>query len=132
MKKYSSCMLVDDEMDLLDVLKANLECLFERIDTCSDGQQAFEQIRSNQYDLIVSDVQMPHMKGDELLRNLRTHGIVTPFICMSGNGNRIQMMETKKQGAVVYMEKPFDFDLFLEEIKIVMESEPGKHRKFRV
>ncbi len=128
MKKYSSCMLVDDETDLLEALKANLEGMFERIDTCSDGQQAFDQISSNQYDLIVSDVQMPNMKGDELLRNLRISGIVTPFICMSGNGNKAHMTETQKQGAVAYMEKPFDFDLFLEKIRIVMENSPGKRR----
>lgn len=126
MKKYSSCMLVDDEIDLLEALKANLEGMFDRVDTCSDGKQAFDRISASQYDLIVSDVQMPNMKGDELLINLRTHGIVTPFICMSGNGSTSQILESKRQGAVAYMEKPFDFDLFLEKIRIVMENSAHK------
>lgn len=119
-------MLVDDEADLLEAMRVGLEAVFERVDTCSDGQQALDRISNNKYDLIVSDVQMPKMKGDELLRNLRTKGIATPFICMSGNGTNAQMAETKRQGAVDYMEKPFDFDLFIEKIIMMMENNSNK------
>jgi DNA-binding NtrC family response regulator len=126
MKKYNSCMLVDDEIDLLETMKMGLESVFEKVDTCRDGREAFDIITSNHYDLIVSDVQMPNMKGDELLRSLRTKGIQTPFICISGNGNHAQMMENKRQGAVDYMDKPFDFDLFILKIQFMIEAHSKK------
>lgn len=127
MKKYNSCILVDDEIDLLETMKMGLESVFEKVDTCSDGRQAYDIITSSHYDLIVSDVQMPNMKGDELLRNLRTKGIQTPFICISGNGDRAKMMENKRQGGVDYMDKPFDFDLFIEKIQSMIEAHAKKH-----
>tara|TARA_B110001454_G_scaffold219194_1_gene251323 strand:- start:80668 stop:81126 length:459 start_codon:yes stop_codon:yes gene_type:complete len=126
MKKYNSCMLVDDEVDLLETMKLSLECFFEKVDTCSDGKEAFEIIASQKYDFIVSDVQMPNMKGDELLKNLRTIGISTPFICISGNGSKAQVLDAQRQGGADYMDKPFDFDLLIEKIQSMIEAHAKK------
>jgi DNA-binding response OmpR family regulator len=115
-------MLVDDEVDLLEAMKLSLEGIFDRVDTCADGQQAFEQISKEKYDLIVSDIQMPHMKGDELLKNLRTKGIATPFVYVSGNGTYNAEKEASRLGAIAYVEKPFDFEVFLLEIRAIMEK----------
>lgn len=122
MKKFKSCMLVDDEVELVDALRDSLESLFEKVDTCGDGKQALEKIVSDNYDLIVSDIQMPNMKGDELLNQLRIKGIRTPFVYITGNGSR-DFYADRRMGVVEFVEKPFNFGVFLEKVERVMEIE---------
>ncbi len=133
MKKFNSCLLVDDEVDLLEAMRLGLEGIFEKIDTCEDGRTALEQLRTNHYDLIVSDIQMPHMRGDELLENLRIKGISTPFIFVTGNGSEVYKAEGRQLGVVEFFEKPFDLISFVQTIERVMEiAEMKKEFKSKI
>ncbi len=122
MKKYRTCMLIDDEAELLEALKLGMDGLFERVDTCADGAQALNKIGLHQYDLVISDIQMPTMRGDDLLKAVRAKGIKTPFIYMSGNGSRKIINDIVGLGAVEYIEKPFDFESFFTKVCEVMDS----------
>ena len=121
MKKFNSCIVVDDEPELLETLKDGLEELFNRVDTCRDGLEAIDKLSKNTYDLIVSDIQMPYVKGDELLDKLRIKGIRTPFVYMTGKGSISLLAEGRDVGVVEYVEKPFAFKAFLARIERVME-----------
>lgn len=122
MKKYGTCLLVDDEADLLDALQAGMEGMFLRVDTCADGQCALKELSSKTYDLIISDVQMPIMRGDELLRAVRSQGSTTPFIYMSGNVSKTTINELTSLGDIYFIPKPFDFDMFFSKVDEVMSS----------
>lgn len=122
MKKFESCLIVDDEIELLDAMRAGVDFLFERIDLCTNGQQAVELCKTNRYDLIISDIQMPLLKGDEFLRQLRSHGIITPFIFVSGNASETQIRQAEILGAAAFLEKPFDFEIYIQKVQDIIEN----------
>lgn len=122
MYKFKSCLLVDDEVEILEAMKAGVDFLFERVDTCTDGRQAFELCTVNKYDLVISDLQMPVMNGVELLKSLRDRENFTPLIFVSGNATKEQISQAELLGAVAYFEKPFDFELFINKVQDVLRK----------
>lgn len=121
MKKYERCLVIDDERDLVEVVKDGLEAVFNQVDTAYNGTEALEMLVQNKYELVISDLQMPKMKGDELLKRMRMKGVLTPFIYVTGNGNKEHVVEALRLGAVDFIEKPFDFDELVVKIRRNMD-----------
>lgn len=119
--KFNSALIIDDEADIVEGLSDSLADVFETISKAQDGEEAFELALKNSYDLIISDILMPRMKGDDFLRKLRMKGIHTPVIFITGNGSKDNLMSALRLGAVDFIEKPFDVDKFLNIIKRTME-----------
>lgn len=119
--KFKSALIIDDEADLLEGLSESLVDVFENISKAMNGEEAFELVMKNEYDLIISDIMMPKMKGDDFLRKLRMKGILTPIIFITGNGSKDNLISALRLGAVDFVEKPFDIDHFLNMVKRTME-----------
>ncbi|WP_262030143.1 response regulator FixJ [Microvirga sp. Mcv34] len=66
---------------------------------------------------IVTDVRMPGMDGIAFLRRLRVQGFAVPVIVMTGHADVAMAVEAMKEGAVDFIEKPFDDDLFLAAVR---------------
>lgn len=119
--KFKSALIIDDEADLLEGLSESLVDVFENISKAMNGEEAFALVMKNEYDLIISDIMMPKMKGDDFLRKLRMKGIHTPIIFITGNGSKDNLISALRLGAVDFVEKPFDIDHFLNTVKRTME-----------
>jgi CheY-like chemotaxis protein len=63
-------MLVDDEMHVLRIMKLSLEKQGYDITTCNNGQVAFEALAQGWPDVLITDIQMPRMTGEELCKNI--------------------------------------------------------------
>ena len=99
-------LYVDDEPALLDIGKLFLEKNGEfAIHTSISARDALEQIKTEHYDAIVSDYQMPDMDGIALLKHLKASGNTTPFIIFTGRGREEIVIEAINHGADFYIQK---------------------------
>lgn len=119
--KYKSVLIIDDEVDIADTVSEVLSDLFENISKAKDGEEAYNLVIKQNFDLIISDIMMPKLKGDEFLTKIRMKGVHTPIIFITGNGNKENLMSALRLGAVDYIEKPFDLDKFTDLVSRTME-----------
>jgi DNA-binding NtrC family response regulator len=119
--KFDSVLIIDDEVDIVEGLSEALVGLFENVSKAQNGEEAFGLAINQKFDLIISDIMMPKMKGDDFLRKLRMKGIHTPIIFITGNGSKDNLISALRLGAVDFIEKPFDIDQFLNIVTRTME-----------
>lgn len=76
-------LLAEDTRDLNHVITTALSHSGYDVDSAFDGEEAFNHILENGYDAIILDIMMPKMDGLEVLRALRTRGILTPVLLLT-------------------------------------------------
>jgi len=105
MKKIA---IVDDEQDILNILNKFLsrKHLFD-VDTFVNPQDAIENIKINNYDLVLTDIMMPQIDGIELLRQIKNHDKSIKVIMMTAYSTLDKTLESEKLGASDYITKPF-------------------------
>jgi PAS domain S-box-containing protein len=104
-----SVLLVDDEPLLLDVGKLSLErtCGIT-VTTAGSAGEALDLFAAGTFDAIVSDYQMPDMDGLALLKEIRLHSRVQPFILFTGKGREDVVIDALNSGADYYVQKGGD------------------------
>ena len=100
-------LIVEDEKQICDMVAKSLYGVGYEVDTCYDGEEALECILTEDYDLIVLDLNLPGMDGMEILRELRRDNEETKVIILSARGQIADKVEGLDAGANDYMEKPF-------------------------
>lgn len=108
-------LVVDDDLALLEELKASLEDEGYGVVTASSGEQAVERLHQGHIDLLLSDIRMPRGDGMYLLKSVRAEDPSIPFIFMTGFRD-IQPAEALEMGANALLAKPLDVSLLFENI----------------
>lgn len=107
-------LIVDDEEDLAEIISESLESSFNSsFVTCA--LEAFEMIQEGEFDVVISDSQMPGMSGVELLEKVRPLGKKLLFYLATGDINISEEMIIQKGGHGVF-EKPFSTSLVVGKI----------------
>ena len=105
-------LLVDDEPFNLEILEEYLEDGGYRLETASDGVEAWERLEVDPggYDIVVLDRMMPRMDGLEVLRRMKTHAELetVPVILQTAMAAQDEINEGLAAGAFYYLTKPFD------------------------
>lgn len=102
-------LVLDDEEEIVQILCDILssECEFQ-VDGFSQAHEAIEALKTKNYAVIISDIQMPKMTGLEFLREIRTeHHILTPVVFLTGFAD-VQPEEIIEAGAYCVLNKPWD------------------------
>ena len=106
-------LIVDDEANTLASLARAFRLAGHEAAVCDNASKAVELAKSESYDLIFSDVVMPGKDGLALLEELRTQGVTTPVVMMSGQAQIEMAVRATKLGAIDFLEKPISTDKLL-------------------
>jgi DNA-binding NtrC family response regulator len=107
-KLNGKVLIIDDEPDLLDALSCFLTPHFTTVATAPDGESGLAMHRNSAFDVIISDLRMPKMTGQELLKELRASNDETPFIILTGFADLEATTLALRLGAFDFFTKPFN------------------------
>ena len=117
--RNSKILLVDDDIEICRYLKSELSDWY-RFVICNNGKEALNQLFSDDFDLVISDVVMPEMDGITLLRNIKGNANIShvPVIMLTSKSEISDRLEGIKLGADAYLAKPFS----LEELHLTIDN----------
>jgi DNA-binding response OmpR family regulator len=113
-------LIIEDDKDFRDILKASLEAESFVIDTANDGESGSYIARTNQYNLIITDYMLPKKNGEQMCREIRKAGIMTPILVMSVQSDSVEKVKLLEAGADDYICKPFAFTELVARIRTIL------------
>ena len=114
-------LVVDDERSIRDVLAQVLGYEGYEVATASSGGEALASHRANPFDLIILDVKMQGIDGIDTLQQLRQQDPDARVVMISGHGTITTAVQSVKQGAFDFLEKPLDSDRLLVTVQRALE-----------
>jgi CheY-like chemotaxis protein len=120
-------LIVEDEPDTLEMMKAALGAGGYQITPCSSAASALELARGQQFDLIISDIGMPQIDGNELMRQLRRNPCLqaTPAIAVSGYAAKKDTDAALASGFNAHLAKPIDPDQLAAIVRQLLRNQPS-------
>ena len=115
-------LIVEDEANISDFVKGELE--YEGYNVCikEDGREGLEEALKNEYDLIILDVMLPSMNGFEICRRLKREK-QSPIIMLSAKDSVMDKVNGLQIGADDYIAKPFAIEELLARIEVVFRRQ---------
>jgi DNA-binding NtrC family response regulator len=110
-------LLIDDDPNTLASLSRAFRLEGHEATVCDNAARAVELLRTESFDLILSDVVMSGRSGLELLEDLKKAGVKTPIILISGQANIEMAVKATKLGALDFLEKPLSTDKLLVTVE---------------
>jgi DNA-binding NtrC family response regulator len=114
-------LVVDDE----DIIRESLSFILRKekydVDEAANGKIASELLKETSYDLVITDLEMPEMKGIELLDEIRKMNLQTSTIVITAYGSMETAIAALRSGASDYILKPVEFDELIIKVKKLFE-----------
>ncbi|MBE0536266.1 MAG: response regulator transcription factor [Phycisphaerae bacterium] len=127
MDDVKSILIVEDEPRIRSGLVDFLEFHHFRPTAAEDGLQAEQIVSKHRFDLILLDLMLPKISGEELCRKWRQEGLTTPIIMLTAKGQEKEKVTGLDLGADDYITKPFSLEELLARIHAVMRrTDPAK------
>lgn len=118
-------LIVDDEEELRETLREICSFLPVEILEACDGLQSTQILLSQKVDVVLSDINMPKRSGLEVLEIIRSSGLMTPYLVLSGYKERGVFEKAYEKGATALIEKPFDIDALLSALNLAIQVNAG-------
>ncbi|MEI8377924.1 MAG: response regulator transcription factor [bacterium] len=116
----SRLLIVDDDKEIQELLKVDLQLSGYLVDTASDGQEGLAMALKSAYDLILLDVMMPKMDGFEVCQNIRKVNKEIPILLLTAKGAIEDKVVGFENGADDYLVKPFDIQELLVRVRALL------------
>ncbi len=117
----TAILVVDDEQEVLSSVTRVLKRDGADVETAQDGAAALGKLKRGAFDLLLTDLSMPHMGGLELLAALREADMTIPTLVMSGAGTIPDAVKAVQLGAVDFLEKPVGRERLLVSVERALE-----------
>jgi two-component system, OmpR family, alkaline phosphatase synthesis response regulator PhoP len=126
-----SILLVEDEENLHEALKLNLELEGFDVTSAMDGAAALKAIEGEYFDLIIMDVMLPEMDGITVTETIRISNNEVPILILSAKNSSADRVLGLKKGADDYLTKPFNLEeLLLRVNKLISKNKKLKDKSF--
>jgi two-component system alkaline phosphatase synthesis response regulator PhoP len=122
-----SILLVEDEENLHEALKLNLELEGYEVTSAFDGLKAMKAVQNEYFDLIIMDIMLPEMDGISATQNIRLTNNEVPILILSAKNQSEDRVLGLKKGADDYLTKPFN----LEELLLRVQKLINKNKKLQ-
>jgi DNA-binding NtrC family response regulator len=119
--KKAHLLIVDDEANTLASLSRAFRLGGHEATVCDNAGKALDLAKSQNFDLIFSDVVMPNKDGLSFLEDLRAQGVSTPVVMMSGQAHIEMAVRATKLGALDFLEKPVSTEKLLLTVENVLK-----------
>jgi len=117
-----SLLIIDDELDMLQLLKRSLEPDLKcRIQTARSGKDGLRALAQEAFDLVLADIKMPGMNGLELLELIRRDYPDMTVVMMTAFGGVEIAVEAMRSGAYDFITKPFDHETIVIRLEKALE-----------
>src|SRR5215813_11019770 len=126
-EKNISILLVEDEENLHEALKLNLELEGYAVTSTYDGAAALKAVEAEYFDLIILDVMLPEMDGISVAETIRISNNEVPILILSAKNSSADRVLGLKKGADDYLTKPFN----LEELLLRVQKLIDKNKKMQ-
>ncbi|MFP4409751.1 MAG: sigma-54-dependent transcriptional regulator, partial [Spirochaetaceae bacterium] len=103
-------LIVDDEKNIREGLGKALELDGYNVLLAVDGQEGLEIIENEEIDLVIADLRMPRLSGEELLRRVVNSYPTVPVIILTGHGTIETAVQAMRDGAYDFLTKPVNLD----------------------
>jgi DNA-binding NtrC family response regulator len=117
-------LIIEDEVTIRRVLTKILleESETYIVEEAEDGKSGFEKIKNEDYDLVLCDIKMPKMNGEELLEAVKKIKPEIPMVMISGHGDLETAVNTMRLGAFDYISKPPDLNRLLNTVRNALDK----------
>lgn len=134
----ANILLAEDEENLHEALKLNLEMEDYTVTSAFDGNEALKAIGNEYFDLIIMDIMMPEVDGISVLETIRVNANEVPVLILSAKNSSADRVLGLKKGADDYLTKPFNLEELLLRVsklieknqKIQVKESVGDHYEF--
>ena len=120
-------LIAEDDAATRELIERGLREELFRVDTAGDATSAEARAVERAYDVIVLDVQLPDHDGFAVCRRLRTRGIDTPILLLTGRGGVKDRVRGLDAGADDYLAKPFAFEELVARLRAVTRRGRTRH-----
>ena len=124
MPSGKTILIVDDDQELSDGLRAVLENQGHRVLQARDGQQGKQMVYNHRPDLVILDMMMPRMGGYPVLEHFKDKREAPPIIMITANEGSRHKAYAEYLGVVDYIRKPFAMERLLETVNKVLNPPP--------
>jgi len=125
-------MLVDDEERYLQTTRKLIEKKGYEVLTALSGEEALEKLKPQNVHVVILDVKMPGMDGNQTLKAIKTLYPLVEVIMLTGHGTMDSAIDGLKSGAFDYLVKPADIDDIIEKAMEAFEKRQHREEKIRV
>ena len=118
--KNKQILLVEDDVNFGTVLRDYLKLNGYKVVLARNGLEGFEKFKKNEFDICILDVMMPYKDGFTLAKEIRTKDKTTPIVFLTAKSMKEDVLKGYKIGADDYLTKPFDADILLKKLEVLI------------
>lgn len=122
-------LIVEDEFNLADAIKARLKEEKYSVDISCDGEEGLYNILNGQYDLVILDVMLPHKSGFEILKEIREKSIDVKVIILTAKDLLEDKLNGFEYGANDYLTKPFYMEELIARVNVWLRNNQSNVNK---